>query len=104
MFKYSLLIQKIYSEDFGMKDTYGILILNENNEEFYRLSDVFSEKEYIQNFIDKCNEYQIHPVYIFSLIEQLSIENIKMENLIKQISLTQSENLKKSMMKIITCS
>lgn len=102
MFKYSLLIQKIYSEDFGIMNTYGILILDENDNEFYKIPDVSCNKEHVQKIIDECNKYQIHPVYIYSIIENVYDEEVI--GLIEQMSIIQSENLKKSMMKIITCS
>ena len=68
--RYELIKQRMYDEDLGEYDTYGIRVRTESGEEIASVSDVSPNGSLVDKLCRECNERELSPLYLLGVIER----------------------------------
>lgn len=69
MYRYLPFKERLYSDDLGYYETFGIKVLNENSQEVMSISDVTPDKALITCFCNKCSDEQLSPIHLCEVLD-----------------------------------
>lgn len=69
MKRYVVFKEKLYSEDIGVYETFGIKSTSFDEEEKFSFSDISVDEAEVTKLCEKCNELDVSPVHMTEIIE-----------------------------------
>ena len=71
MYRYLPFKERLYSDDLGYYETFGIKVLDENNQEILSISDVTLDKLLITDFCKKCSNEHLSPIHLIEVLDDV---------------------------------
>lgn len=68
MYRYSVIEERLFSEDLGGYTSYGLLVTGAQE---LRLSDVSPDREFVAALAMQFNELQLSPIHLSEVIQDL---------------------------------
>lgn len=69
MFQYRLFNETLNSSEIGEYKTTGIMVLDENENELIKMSDVSTNEDDVKKVVDLCNQEQVEPIHLYDILE-----------------------------------
>ena len=69
MFQYRLFNETLNSSENGEYKTTGIMVLDENENELIKMSDVSTNEDDVKKVVDLCNQEQVEPIHLYDILE-----------------------------------
>lgn len=69
MFQYRLFNETLNSSEIGEYKATGIMVLDENENELIKMSDVSTNEDDVKKVVDLCNQEQVEPIHLYDILE-----------------------------------
>lgn len=69
MFRYLTFQETLFTNDLGEYSTFGIKVLDSDNNEILSVSDVSVDEDFVNMLCSDCNENLLEPVHLLDVIE-----------------------------------